>query len=391
VFNISYGGEEKYTSALGYWLFNKNFDVTVLGSTLAGISCTRLSGTTSKVVEKQLNTQKPQNTKTIHPPYLIYVLSRLFLVLLWVGKLIQIHRKHPITLIHAQDTGYGGLAAIIASRIMKIPVIISSHGIRHKTIAPSLQGRFNNLLLRLEYCLDLFTVKRANITVAVNPFIKEYYSQLTNKDIRFIPIPIEVEKFKFSRQNREQIRKELGISESLVTIGFVGRFTPEKNFMMLIDSFARISTELPSLRLIVIGTGPLEESARNLVVEKRVQDKVVFAGVRTDVERWLSAIDIFVLPSLTEGMSTSLLEAMSCERAVVCSDIPANRALLLNNKDALLINPLQPKDFENAIMRLSKDETLRSNLSLNAKKKAASYDEDSVFPLVENCYAELAS
>ncbi len=148
-------------------------------------------------------------------------------------------------------------------------------------------------------------------------------------------------------------------------------------------------TKDPLLKLILVGSGPLEAQLKKCISERGIIDKVIFCGTRYDIGKILSGFDIFVLPSYTEGLSTALLEAMASGRAVICSDIPANHELVTHNKEALLINPYNPEELERAIQLLSNDYLFRLKLGNNAKIKASQYNEDIVFPNIVQYYNEL--
>jgi glycosyltransferase involved in cell wall biosynthesis len=120
--------------------------------------------------------------------------------------------------------------------------------------------------------------------------------------------------FKFSSENRIKIRVEYSISDDSVLVGFVGRFAAVKNLISLLEAFSDVSNEFPAVYLLLVGTGAQENDLKDLARARGIQSKVIFAGLRADVGKILSALDIFVLPSFTEGLSTSLLEAMSVAR-----------------------------------------------------------------------------
>ena len=303
-------------------------------------------------------------------------------------RILSINKKIRIKLIHAQDTGYSGLSAVMAGKILKIPVILSSHGVRHRVLEPLLKGRLNRILLKFEYNLDIFTIKHADSIIAVNPEIKNYYEKIAGRKIEFIPNSIKLENFVFLQTNRDSIRKELGIGGQTTIVGFVGRLSPEKNLTTLLNSFAKVIQD-NSFVLVIVGTGPQEYYLREEVRKHGMNDKVIFCGLRKDISRVLSGFDIFVLPSYTEGLSSSLLEAMSCGRAIICSNIPANQALITHNKEGLLVNPHNPEELRDAICLLSKDDSLRTRLGNNAKIKANEFDEDIVFSKILRHYSEL--
>jgi glycosyltransferase involved in cell wall biosynthesis len=384
VFEVSHGGEEKYTLSLANWLTKKNIKVTIMGSTFAWIKSKRLHILEKKNVEKK-NVEKKNNVKVIYPPYIIYLLSRFFLSLLWVFKIVIDNRKDKFTLIHAQDTGFSGLSAVIAGKILRIPVITASHGIRHKSLELIIKGKLKKILCKIEYEIDIFTVKHSNKVIVDSPNIENYFEKIVNKDIEFIPVPIKVKDFEFSISKRISLRNELGLSDSYTIICFIGRFSPEKNLLTLIEAFSKVSQKNPYLILVMVGAGILEVKIKNLIKEKGIENKVLFCGIRFDVDRFLCGSDIFVLPSFIEGMSTALLEAMAAGISIICSEIPGNRQLVSEN-EAIFVNPYKEYQLELAILNLSKDKHLRQKLGENAKRKILQYDEDIVFTNIIELY-----
>jgi glycosyltransferase involved in cell wall biosynthesis len=361
-----------------------------MGSTFAGVKSKRLSRSNDEKNEKNNidEIDEKNKVKVLYPPYPIYLLSRIFLSLLWIFKIILDHRKFNFSLIHAQDTGFSGISAVIAGKILRIPTIISSHGIRHKSLDSIIQGKFKKILLEIEYKVDIFSVKHSKKVIADSPLIKKYYEEKTKKEIDFVPIPIKVKNFEFSHLKRNSFRNELDISDVYKIICFVGRFSAEKNLITLINSFYGVSQKDPTLILILVGAGIMESQIKNHVKEKGISNKVVFCGSRSDIDRILCGCDIFVLPSFIEGMSTSLLEAMACSRSIICSDISANHYVLTTN-EAIFINPYKEDELELAILKLSKDENLRKKLGISAKMKVIQYDEDIIFSKFVKLYESL--
>lgn len=359
-----------------------------MGSGFASVKTKRLSGKNERQgIKIDAPKDKPQSVKVLYPPYVVYLLSRLIIAFLWILKIVSINRRSHFSLIHAQDTGYSGLAAVVAGRILRIPVILSSHGIRHKSLESTIQSRFRNGLLKIERSLDMFTIRRAKGVIADNPAIKKYLEESTSRTIDFIPIPIKTRNFEHSDSSRQEIRQELGIENESTVIGFVGRFSAEKNVLTLINSCANLLLRNHDmLKLLLVGTGPLESELKEYVVQKGIREKVLFCGIRYDINRILSGLDIFVLPSYIEGLSVALLEAMAAGKAIICSDIPANRELIAHGREGLLINPRSSRDLQNAILLLLKDPKMRSYMGANATIKASLYDEEVLFPKLLRYY-----
>lgn len=118
------------------------------------------------------------------------------------------------------------------------------------------------------------------------------------------------EKFRYSETMREIKRKELGLTIEF-TIGIVGRLEEQKNYPFLLEIFREVTKREPKAVLVIVGRGSLDEKIRALALEKGVDENVRFLGVRNDVPDILNAFDVFVLPSLYEGLPVVLVEAQA--------------------------------------------------------------------------------
>ncbi|MCM3724896.1 glycosyltransferase family 1 protein [Neobacillus cucumis] len=158
---------------------------------------------------------------------------------------------------------------------------------------------------------------------------------------------IEPEKFAYSSEVRMLKRKELGISDQLV-IGHIGRFNKQKNHKFLVEVFADLVKRKPNSVLLLCGDGVLRKEIEKRVKELNIQDKVRFLGVRSDIHQILQAFDIFLFPSLHEGLPVTLIEAQAAGKPCLISDQITNEVdlglglikfLNLTNKD-LWVNEL---------------------------------------------------
>lgn len=134
---------------------------------------------------------------------------------------------------------------------------------------------------------------------------------------------IDVERFAFNQANRDDIRKKLNI-EGKYVIGNVARFLPAKNHKFLIEVFKGLVKRDDTAVLILIGTGVLEDEIKDEVANAGIKDKVLFLGVKKDIEKYFSAMDIFALPSKFEGFGIVLAEAqVNGLRAFASDKIPS--------------------------------------------------------------------
>jgi len=120
---------------------------------------------------------------------------------------------------------------------------------------------------------------------------------------------------------RDEMRREIGLGGGDVAIGAVGRLVPVKGLAFLVEAFAEIAPSHPSLSLHLIGDGPLRGELETLAAGRGVGGRVRFHGEQDEPRRFLPAFDIFVLPSLSEGLPNALLEAMACGLPCVASKV----------------------------------------------------------------------
>ena len=119
---------------------------------------------------------------------------------------------------------------------------------------------------------------------------------------------IETAKYSFSKDNRLELRKEFGIDEDAIVVGHVGRLSAQKNQLRLLDIFAKINSEHQNSKLILVGRGEDEQKIKKKIKQLNLKDSVILAGVRADVDKLLSAFDVFVFPSTHEGLPFTLIE-----------------------------------------------------------------------------------
>lgn len=124
----------------------------------------------------------------------------------------------------------------------------------------------------------------------------------------------------FDINRRKKIRKTLGISEETLLIGHVGRFSTQKNHGMLIKIYEAIKKKVPDSKLLLIGVGDLMDKTKTEVVQRGLQDNVLFLGLRSDVSDLLQAMDVFVFPSFNEGLPVAIIEAQAAGLPCLISD-----------------------------------------------------------------------
>lgn len=146
--------------------------------------------------------------------------------------------------------------------------------------------------------------------------------------VTILPNAIDPERFKFNEKQRNEVRARYGISDDDFVVGHVGRFFPEKNQKFIVELFSEYSQNHSNCKLLLVGNGPLQTEIQDLVKQKNLEDKVVFAGLQKDVVGFYSAMDVLLLPSTREAFPMTLVEAqyngLPC---IVSSAVPKETAI----------------------------------------------------------------
>ena len=142
---------------------------------------------------------------------------------------------------------------------------------------------------------------------------------------------IDLKDFSNNKNEYVNIRRNFGLKDDTMAICHVGRFNKEKNHYRLIDVFAEINTKIQNSVLFLIGDGPLKIEIMNYVNKKNLKDKVFFMGLCNNVSKVIVGMDVFILPSLFEGLSLSLIEAQAAGLLCFCSDNCVKDSAVTNN------------------------------------------------------------
>lgn len=206
---------------------------------------------------------------------------------------------------------------------------------------------------------------------------------VNNKHYYILPNAINVDKFRYNPECREQKRKELGLTNE-VLIGHIGRFQNQKNHLYLIEVFNKFVKRINNSKLLLVGRGELEEQVKKRVNELGIQDKVIFAGVRFDVNELIQAMDVFVFPSLFEGLGIVLIEAQTSGLPCVMSDTVPKEAILIEDLVTVMkLNQSADEWADHIISRLGEKRYSRIE-----EVKAKGYDIADTSKWLEDFYLE---
>jgi glycosyltransferase involved in cell wall biosynthesis len=172
-----------------------------------------------------------------------------------------------------------------------------------------------------------------------------------------------------SNTSKQQFRKSLGIPDNVLLLGSVGRLHPSKGFSDLISALVKIKSKLKSVKVIIVGDGKLSNNLKLQVKYDKLSDAIEFIGLRNDVPDILSALDIFVLPSLWEAFGIAILEAMAAGKPVVATSVGGIPEVVIDGETGILVPASDPDALANAIIRLIEDEELRVKMGNAGRKR----------------------
>ena len=216
---------------------------------------------------------------------------------------------------------------------------------------------------------DLLSLYLPDNTIAVSKTMAERIVSIPgidNKKITALPNGIPCEEY-HQPLLRDIFRKDLGITPDQVLIGFSGRISKVKRLDLLLKAFQNIHDRFPRARLVLAGEGELLEYLQGMARSLGLTDSVIWLGYCKDIPGFLSAIDIYVQPSVNEGLSLSILEAMAAEKPVISTRVGSASEIIQDGISGILIPPNSSVEIEKALIQAIEQPKERIRLASNAR------------------------
>jgi sugar transferase (PEP-CTERM/EpsH1 system associated) len=242
-------------------------------------------------------------------------------------KLARVFKSIQTDIVHTRN--WGAIDGIIGAKLARIPHVIHGEHGRDMTDPDGSNKKRKFIRKGLSYFVDRY------ITVS-GDFREWLITDIGIDDRKVQTICNGVDTAKFNPDNKDLVRAKHGYSREDLIIGTVGRLDPIKDQQLLIRSFAQVAMKYPRLHLLIIGDGPCREDLERLAKDLGVSNNVLFSGMRHDVPELLKLLDIFVLPSLFEGISNTILEAMATGIPVVATRVGGNPELVVDGETGYL-------------------------------------------------------
>lgn len=262
---------------------------------------------------------------------------------------------------------YADVVGAFAARLAGVPTVVSwSAGSTPK-------GSKNSKLRHvLSYKIIRYFI---NTMVAVSDATREFMiRERSIPEERIVRVWYGVDLSKFScGRNGITKRRELGLKETDRVIGVVARLTEQKGHMYLIEAVAEIIDKFPNLKVLFVGDGPLRTELVSKVERLGLHQNFFFLGTRHDVKELLHVFEIFVLPSLWEGLPNVLLEAMACAKPIIATAVDGSPEAVVHGDTGLLVPPRDPRALAQALTQLLSDPEKLDSMSRQARLRAEEF------------------
>ena len=290
-----------------------------------------------------------------------------------VRKIREYLTRENIEIVHTH--GYkANLYGYAAARPLGIPLVATCHNWPGRTFA-----------LRIYYWLDHIVLRRFDRVAVVSERVGQSlrHAGVAPERIFLIENGIDVSLFANAAASCKEESTEL-------RIGVVGRLAPEKGVEFFLRAAPGILQKHPLTKFFLVGDGPQRNKLQALVRDLHIDKDVIFTGTRQDMPNVYASIDIFVLPSLNEGLPLALLEAMAAGKSVVATRVGAIPSVIATNRTGLLVEPRDIVALQDSILRLIEDSDLRRRLGKAAQEAVAlRYSSESMASNYFNLYSEL--
>jgi sugar transferase (PEP-CTERM/EpsH1 system associated) len=299
-------------------------------------------------------------------------------------RFLRVFLRTRPDIVHSRN--WATIEAAMAARLARIGGIVhSEHGRDLRTAGPQPWRR--SFLRRLSYA-------QADAVFCVSEELREHYVKqlrLPSSSFSVIPNGVDVEQFRPNPEVRSAMRAKLGVGPGTIVVGTVGRLDPIKDHLTLLRAVEIAIDRGADLRLVIVGDG-----SQRIVVEQALNQKAelarltVMTGNVSNVAEWLNSFDIFVLPSLSEGMSNTVLEAMATAVASIATAVGGNCELIQHGSSGFLVQPGNPEIICNLLLGLAGNEALRREVGANARLRVISqFSIDRMLKNYDEMYCEL--
>ncbi len=296
-------------------------------------------------------------------------------------QLRKLINENDFTLIHCHTPVAGVVArlAAISARNKGANVIYTAHGFHFYKGAPLSNWLF---YFPVEWFLSFVTDTLITINKEDYELAKNY---LHSKYVEYIAgVGIDIKKFEDIKIDKKAKKKELGIPENSKLILSVGELNKNKNHQIILRAIAKTNNQ--NIHYAICGEGKLHNKLQTFAKKLNVINQLHLLGQRNDIPEILKCADIFVFPSLREGLGLSALEAMAAGLPLIISDNRGSRDFAVNGFNSYVVESTDVDSFKNSIINLLNNNEIRNKFVLNSKKTIEKFDLNIVSEKMKDIY-----
>ena len=311
------------------------------------------------------------------------------------GKIIPIIEQEQPNVIHSwlYDAHIAARLSVLTGR-RKIPLLASLQNpdYERETISA---GNWSPKKVEILRLIDKFFAKVTKPHfVACSKFVANSYINklgIAQSRMSVIYNSVDPQTLACEPDESQKIRRSLNIPADGFVYLNIGRLDPQKGQIYLLRAFHKVLSKAPNAYLVIIGTGSLETSLKELAKSLKIEHRVFFLGVRTDIGACLEMADAFVFPSLFEGLGIVLVEAMSKSLACITSRLDVLEEVIEDKVSGLLVAPKSVAELTEAMIRVFEQDDLRERLGREAFCRAErQFFSELLMPEWENLYTNMS-
>lgn len=285
------------------------------------------------------------------------------------SAIYKIVKRQDVEIIHLlNDFSTNAAFASLISRLTDVPFVYTIQGPGTRLSHPLVDTVITVYHHTVERCM----VNRARKVILLSKSLISAAQELGVEENRIAVVPSGIDPHHFDperpkvEEKAHLLRHQLEIRDHVV-LGYVGRLAPVKGLEVFFSAVKQIQDEHRNITILIVGDGALRKNLEAVASELKV--KTIFTGWKRDTLPYYSLMDIFVLPSFSEGLANVLLEAMAMKKAVVATEVGGNPDVILNGENGFLVPAGDSKQMASALKRLIKDNNLRARIGTSNRQK----------------------
>lgn len=372
------GGSAENTLLTVGGLDKKMYDVILV----KGLSIeSNMAEDEAKAVEESVRETEREGVRVITVPCLVRRIHTFYDLKAFFALIKIMRHEHP-NIVHTH-TSKAGILGRWAAFLARVPIIIHTpHGHVFWGYLGRCKASFYIILERLTACIT------DKIIALTQQEKKDHLHFLIASEDKFSVVHsgINLDRFSNLSVNSADMKRKLGISKGNLVVGTAGRLTHVKGHRYLIEAAGEIVDVRPDTTFVFLGDGKLLNELKNMASRLGIEENVKFLGWRPDVAEIISTFDIFVLPSLNEGMGRVLIEAMALGKPIVASDVGGIPDLVVDSKNGYLVPVGDVEALVARIRELLDDSGKREKMGKNGKSRSVNYSSDLMVKKIDRLY-----